>query len=231
MVKRLLVVLALSVLAVSVAQAQTACTSSGLGSGGSLISTSVVTCGTLKFDDFQVINPTGGAAGTVDLLSNSEFLNGTAYLQLNPNLQASQDEELLFQVVGGVTQIDLTVGGVNASVTERACANSITTSGPVAYSCSNASHTATVAPLAAINDSSSTVPQPVSSAAFPSTNPIYIFKDIQTGVGGALSEFTESFQTSSPTPEPGSMLLFGSGLLALGWFWRRKMQATAAGAA
>jgi hypothetical protein len=225
MLKKFLIVLALAVFSTGIAKAQTACSATGLGAGSALISTSVVTCGTLTFSDFSVMNPTGGAAGVVDFLGTSEWLNGTAYLQMNPNLQMGEDEQLLFQVAGGVNQIDLTVGGVNASVNEKACVNPITTTGPVAFNCSNAAHTGTIAPLGAIAAGSGTINQPVFSTKFPTTDPIYIFKDIQTGPGGALSEFTESFETGSATPEPGSLMLFGTGLIGLGGLLRKRNRA------
>ena len=71
--------------------------------------------------------------------------------------------------------------------------------------------------LGQITVASNSPNQPVFSAPFPVTSPVYIFKDIDAGAGGALSEFTQSFST----PEPVSMVLLGSGLLGLGLLRRR----------
>jgi hypothetical protein len=230
--KKWLLVLALGIFAAGIAQAQT-CVSSGLGSGSELLSTSVVTCGSLTFTDFTVTNPTGGASGLVDLLGGSQFMNGAAYLQLNPNLQGGGDEELSFTVTGGLTQIGLTVPGFNASVNETACANPIATSGPSAFVCTGPGGGSSVAPLATVASHSNAPGQPVFSSTFPSTNPVYVFKDIQTGAGGALSEFTEIFVPggTSPTPEPGSLMLFGTGLIGLGGLMRKRMRTSAQQAA
>lgn len=201
------------------------CTITGAGAGGAVSNSTVVVCGTLTFDDFQVLNPTGGAAGIVDILSGTEYDTtlGTAYLQFNPNLQNSEDEQFLFQVVGGINQIDMSVGGTNATITERACANPIQTSGPIADLCTNAAGNTTVPPLGQITVASNTPNQPVFSDPFTTTSPVYIFKDIQTGPGGALSEFTQSFETAgtSSTPEPLTLILLGSGLLMIGMLRRR----------
>ena len=221
--KKLLVPV-LSLLSMHIATASyIPCTITGEGAGGEVNFSTVVVCGSLTFDDFNVLNATGGAAGLVDLLSGTAYdsTTGVAYLQLNPNLQANQDLQLLFAVWGGISQVDMSVGGDNATVTERACANPIPTTGGVADLCTDPTGTRTIAPLGQITVATGTPNQPVFSNPFSSTSPVYIFKDIQAGQGGALTEFTQSFEPGTATPEPAGMILLGSGLLGLAIMRRR----------
>ena len=132
--KKILGVLAFSLLSLGVASASSLpCTIAGTALGAAVGSSTVVTCGGLTFDNFQVINATGGASGFVDLtaMSDGSACNSEneVCLSFNPNLQSGQDEAFLFTVTGSINQIDMQVGGEGASITELACTAPVPTSG------------------------------------------------------------------------------------------------------
>ena len=222
--KKILVLLALSLLSLSMASASLIPCTLNQSVDTAVTSATVVTCGGLTFSNFEVMNATGGAAGIVDILAGSDYdsVSGAAYLNFDPNLGgANEDEQFLFTVTGGLSQIDLSVGGNSATITERACADPIASSGPLAFLCTDSTGTVSASPLGQITVASGAPDMPVFSSAFSSTSPVYIFKNIETGSNGQLSEFTQSFEPGATTPEPLSMVLLGSGLLGLGLLRRR----------
>jgi hypothetical protein len=213
--KNLLVLVALSLLSLSMASASLIPCTISTGADNPVNSSTVITCGDgLTFDNFAVDNPTGtNNPGTVDVLSASyDSVTGAAELSFNPNLQASQDDEFLFEVWGGITSINMEVGGQNSSIQETACSMAFSTVMP--------GYCPTTNTLGQITVASNTPNQPVYSTPFVDTNPVYIFKNINTQADGQLSEFTQSFETTT-TPEPLSMILLGSGLLGIGLLRRR----------
>jgi hypothetical protein len=235
--KKLSMLLAFSLLSLGVASASDIpCSITGTSFNNPIDISTVVTCTNaagqtlLTFSNFEVLDPTNGAAGTVDILgqylsngiwSGSEYdtVANQVYLNMNPNLgpganNQGQDTELVFEVTGGVTEVDMSVGGVNATVGETVCTVQPPTSGSNAFLCPTADQ------LGQLVVSSESPDQPVFQSLSGVTSPIWIQKDMNTGPGGQLSaELTQSFGPS--IPEPVSMVLLGSGLLGLGLLRRR----------
>ncbi len=186
----------------------------------------VMTCGGLTFSHFEVVDAGTVLPATMNLVSaQHDAAANVVYLNFNPNLFAfpgtTEDMHFYFQVTGGITGIDLGVGGINSAITERACSSPINRNG------GNTCIGGLTNQLAAINNFSGNAPV---ETTFDLSSTVYIYKDILTDgrrslTGADLTSFSQSFHTS-PVPEPMSMILTGAGLAGLGLL-RKKYGKTA----
>jgi hypothetical protein len=176
--------------------------------------------GGLTFSNFSAVNA-GNAPNPSVFLVNFFQVGNFVNLTFNPSLSAmagsSADIFFYFTVTGGVNQVDLTVSGTNAAISELVCGpggvNMVTNtcnSGPPLANLVNFSQAPTVF-----------------SSVFPLTQTINIFKDIMVEGPGELSSFTQSFGTN-PIPEPATMLLLGTGLAGIAAKLRRRRTSTEA---
>ena len=118
-----------------------------------------------------------------------------------PPSGGNQDIHFFFTVSGGVDQVDLSVGGINATITETVPKAGLPTTNP------------TCAPGILSNIVAySAGPNSVMSTAFAPAGVIYVYKDIgvspnsPSGGGGALTNFNQSFHLNGNFTPLGDVL-------------------------
>jgi len=219
----------LSVFVIGAARADTLCNALG---GPQNVATADFSCslGGLTFSDFEVLAAAGNPNPEIDLTGATIAADGTVNLDFNPNMSAPpsggyQDIWFFFKVTGGVDQIDLSLGGLNATMTEQVCdaafSNNVCTGNQLA---SLVAFSMPPGPSTAISE------------LFSVTDPLYVFKDINVSPnwpgpnGGALTNFGQSFHVTGggggggaggTIPEPSSVTLLGLALTGLIFFGRR----------
>lgn len=209
-------------------------------SGGSDVLTTGFSCtvGGLTFSNFKVVPAAGGDAVTPRMTLVDAAIDTThneAVLSFNPHMAAFassmpafQDLWFYFTVSGGVTGVDLTVGGMNAAIGETACSSAIDTAH------GNICTGGLANQLAALTAQSGQ--SVLYSNPFPSTSPINLFKDISIAStatrNAALTSFQQSFVlppgfgtliggAAVVVPEPSSLLTLGAALLGGAFFLKR----------
>jgi hypothetical protein len=195
---------------VGTAVADPVCTSGAIEVGPS----TTIQCGGLTFSSFNVVPVTGNQNPVIDFVS-ADTGGGSVNLVFNPNLSgatSAQSANFYYQVTGGtLDSLDLTVGGVGATVTEIACTSPIATSGPQANTCSTS-------PLVTLTAMSSPPGPNHAVSSFASTGgTVYLYSTVSSAQGGGLTNFVQSFHSAgSAIPEPMSVILTVSGLAGLG---------------
>jgi hypothetical protein len=239
-VKRLLSLLAGGLALAIAAGATTLCTDVTSQNIASL----KCTVGGLTFSNFQVVAAAGNTAPEVDLASVDLSTTGAVTLTFNPHMSAQpnggyQDIYLYYDVTGGVTQVATSLSTQNAVVQQTACASSIASSGGMQGLCPSADRLANTIAVGNGNV--------VSSGTFNSAASLSIFESVSLSPAAmaSLNSFSQVFNGAGsavvPTggngngdgggsgqgggvttvPEPMTLILMGSGLMALG-FMRRK---------
>jgi hypothetical protein len=166
--------------------------------------------GGLLFSNFAAANA-GNVPNPTMLLVSASLAGGDVTLNFNPNLSASNggyvDIWFWFQVDGAVNAIDLAVGNSGATITETACLTGPIVGGACPGGIGNQLATLT---LTSGNSGRASFP----GDAF--VTPVYVFKNIKVQApANGTAEFS-AFSQSFGVPEPVTMVLFGSGLFALG---------------
>jgi hypothetical protein len=174
--------------------------------------------GGLTFSNFAVSASAGFTNATVGLGTGSTATptNVNLIYQLSTTPGLGPGDVLLSYAVAAspgikLTGIDLTNDAIIAPVMigEVACRVMFSASG----TCAPADRLAAV--TAGVGQSA--------NAFFASpVDFMFLHKDIDIGVGGFISDFSNSHDIS-PTPEPATLLLLGSTLTGIGLAWRRRV--------
>jgi hypothetical protein len=239
-VKRLLSLLAGGIALAIAAGATTLCTDVTSQNIASL----KCTVGGLTFSNFQVVAAAGNAAPEVDLASVDLSTSGAVTLTFNPHMSTQpnggyQDIYLYYDVTGGVTQVATSLSTQNAVVQQTACASSIASTGGMQGLCPTADRLATTIAVgngiavssgtfnaAALSIFESVSLSPAAAATLTSFSQVFNGAGsavIPTGGNGDNGGSGAGGSTGGVTavPEPMTVILMGSGLIALG-FMRRK---------
>jgi hypothetical protein len=163
----------------------------------------------LTFSNFSYDVTNGGfttSSPTINLILASAS-GGTTAFDFNPNLGSNSDLEFEFEVTGGVQAITLSLNSASGFVNETVCTK-FTPDG----NCADGGGTQIGTTIGV------TPASPNASVNLGGTyQNIWIFKDINVGSAGGLSEVNQGFLT----PEPLTFSLVGAGLLGLGLLRRR----------
>jgi len=164
------------------------------------------TIGQLTFSNFSYDIDTGSftvAPPAVSTIIASQT-GSVVTFEFNPNLAASSDLELEFQITGGISGASLSFNGTGNGFVNEVICSVFTATGICAPG-------NTIATLNVTSASQSAI------ASFANQGSVWIFKDINSG-NAPYSEINQQYIV----PEPMTLSLLGAGLLGLGLLRRKQ---------